>query len=96
MKNIKPVIAAIVLLFTSQIVFAQQENDSINKENDSLNAAILKNYNNKIAAIEQQRKEDSVKRSELQVQLNSLKTTDNLKKAELQKELQQLSDKDSE
>ena len=103
MKNIKPIIAAIVLIFTSQIVFAQQQNDtinkkndSINKKNDSINAAILEDYNKKIAVIEQQRKEDSIKRAELQTQLNSLKTTDNLKKEELQKKLQQLNDKDSE
>ena len=76
-----------------QSVIAQQ--DSINRKNDSINAAILSDYNKKIAAIEEQRKEDSTKRAELQVQLNSLKTTDNLKKQELQQQLQNINDRDS-
>ncbi len=96
MKNSIQSILWIGLLFTSQIVFAQQEADSINQKNDSINAAILSDYNKKIAVIEQQRKEDSAKRAELQTQINSLKTTDNLKKEELQKKLQELNDKDSE
>lgn len=94
MKNSKRIIIWIILLFTSQILFAQQ--DSINNKNDSINAAILNDYNKKIAIIEQQRKEDSAKKADLQTQLNSLKTTDNLKKEELQKRLQELNGKDSE
>ena len=93
MKNIKIIIAGIALFLSSQKLVAQQ--DSINKKTDSINAAILDNYNKKIALIEQQRIDDSIKRVQLQTQLNSLKTTDNLKKEELQKKLQQLNDTDS-
>jgi small-conductance mechanosensitive channel len=88
------------LFFAKQNVYAQNDTikkkDSINQKNDSLNAVLLQDYNKKVAAIEQRRVEDSAKRSELQVQINSLKTTDNLKKEELQKQLQELNNKDSE
>lgn len=40
--------------------------------------------------IEQQRLEDSIKKSDLELQLSQLKTTDNLKKEELQKQLQEI------
>lgn len=83
----------IFLFFTSQILFAQT--DSLNKKNDSINTAILRNYNEKIKLIEEQQVADSIKKAELETQLNSLKTTDNLKKEELQKQLQELSDKET-
>lgn len=93
MKIIKTILLGIALLFTTQGLLAQK--DSINKKRDSLNAVILEDYNNKIAEIENQRKEDSVQKAELESQLTSLKTTDNLKKEELQKKLQDLKDKET-
>ncbi|HEY5406331.1 MAG TPA: mechanosensitive ion channel family protein [Ginsengibacter sp.] len=93
MKISKILIAFTLIIFVVQKAFAQQ--DSINRKNDSINTAILNDYNKKIAAIEEQRKEDSAKRAELQVQLNSLKTTDNLKKQELQQQLQNINNRDS-
>lgn len=83
-----------LLLFTllafiiSQKSFAQK--DSIVQANDSVNTATLQLYNTKLAQIEQQRLNDSVKKAELEEQLKSLKTTDNLKKEELQKQLKDL------
>ena len=94
MKIIKTLLLGIVLLFATQTLLAQK--DSANKKNDSLNAIILQDYNNKIAEIEKQRKADSIQRVELEAQINSLKTTDNLKKEELQKKLQDLKDKETE
>ena len=69
MKNIKIIIAGIALFLSSQKLVAQQ--DSINKKTDSINAAILDNYNKKIALIEQQRIDDSIKRVQLQTKKTS-------------------------
>lgn len=77
----------------AQISFAQT--DSVNKKNDSLNAAKLTEYNRRIAQVEEQRIADSVKKADLEAQINLLKTTDNLKKEELQQQLQQLNDKEA-
>lgn len=68
--------------------------DSLIQKNDSLNTAILKNYQIKLEKIDKQRIADSISKVALEAQLNSLKTTDNLKKQELQKRLQDLSDKE--
>ena len=87
-----------LLLFTllafiiSQKSFAQK--DSIVQANDSIAAATLAQYNNSLAEIEQQRIQDSVKRTRLEAQLQSLKTTDNLKKEELQKQLEDLNSRE--
>tara|TARA_R110000868_G_scaffold132527_1_gene343672 strand:- start:2060 stop:3895 length:1836 start_codon:yes stop_codon:yes gene_type:complete len=78
---------------SSQISFGQQ--DSINKKNDSLNASIIKKFNEKLATTEVQRVKDSIKKSDLEKQISSLKTTDNLKKEELQKELEVLNSKEA-
>ncbi|WP_367769565.1 mechanosensitive ion channel family protein [Flavobacterium sp. WC2421] len=85
------ILSFFVVLFTQKTV-AQQ--DSINKKNDSLNTSIIKNFNEKLAIIEGQRVSDSIKKSELETQLLSLKTTDNLKKEALQKELEVLNTKE--
>lgn len=92
-----------LLIFSSQSLFAQrkdttapiQNKDSINRKNDSLNAAILKKYNENLAEIEQYRIADSITKANLETQINSLKTTDNLKKAELQKQLEELKNKEA-
>lgn len=88
--------AGFVLLLVMQNAAAQTDSvNRINKANDSLNAALLTDYNKKIQEIEKQRVADSVKKQELEAQLSSLKTTDNLKKEELQKQLQELNDKEA-
>jgi len=65
----------------------KSQTDSIITNKDSVNSSLLQNYNTRFAEIEQQRIEDSIKKADLEIQLNSLKTTDNLQKGEL---LQQL------
>lgn len=67
----------------------QAQNDSIRK-NDSLNAAILKQYQVQQLASANQLKLDSIKKSQLEKELLSLKTTDNLKKNDLIKQLDDL------
>jgi small-conductance mechanosensitive channel len=93
-KRILIIISWAILIFASQSLLAQV--DTTAKKTDSLNTQILKNYNVKLAKIEEQRKEDSITKADLLTQLNSLKTTDNLKKEELQKRLQELNNKENE
>ncbi|GHB79598.1 mechanosensitive ion channel family protein [Persicitalea jodogahamensis] len=81
-----------LLMMTCLSVFGQT--DSTSQQTDSLTSAALRNYNLKLAQVEQQRQVDSLKRVELEARLNSLKTTDNLKKEELQQQLQALNDKE--
>jgi len=50
----------------------------------------LNDFNKKLADADQQRKADSLKRSELEILLSKLSITDNLKKEELQKKIDQL------
>lgn len=88
----------ILLLLICAILFSRQvfaQIDSATTNNDSLNALILQEYNQKLAAIEGQRKNDSVRKAELEAEINSLKTTDNLKKEELQNQLQELNEQET-
>ncbi|MDD3078931.1 MAG: mechanosensitive ion channel family protein [Paludibacter sp.] len=81
------------LLFLTLPVLGQ--NDSLSVLNDSVNQVVLKNYQTKIAEIEEQRLSDSVKKAELQIQLNSLKTTDNLQKQDLINQLKTIEKNES-
>jgi small-conductance mechanosensitive channel len=72
------------------------QNDTLKKNADSLNAAILSDFNAKVIQLEQQRIADSTKRANLELQINSLKTTDNLNKEDLQKQLQELNDQENQ
>ena len=80
-----------VLLFVcilSLSLSGQTDSNWIN--GDSVNLALMKEYRAKVAAIELQRKEDSVKRINLELEIAGLQTTDNLKKEELQNKLDQI------
>ena len=93
MKKLYSLLFALIIFTLSQNIYAQK--DSAAKATDSVNAVTLEAYNIKLAQIEQQRLKDSVKKSELEQQLQSLKTTDNLKKEELQKELEELENREA-
>ncbi len=75
-------------------ILTNAQTDSVKSNSDSLNAIVLENYNKVLAEIEEQRKADSVKKADLEQELQSLKTTDNLKKEELQQELEDLNSRD--
>lgn len=92
MRNSRYILILLSILFSMQ--FARAQTDSFKKRNDSINNQILNEYNNRIREIEQLRLFDSIKKAELESQINSLKTTDNLKKEELQKQIQELNDKE--
>ena len=92
--KIKLLILSFLFTGLATSIFAQA--DSVNLNKDSINAAILNDYNEKLKQIEIQRIADSIKRAELELQLGSLQTTDNLQKEELQKQLDSLNQKDNE
>ena len=84
-----------VLFFTLLLLCCynlKSQTDTITVNKDSVNTEILKNYNKRIAEIEQQRVEDSIKKADLENQLNSLKTTDNIQKEELLLQLKTIED----
>lgn len=66
--------------------------DSLTAVQDSLNSNKLQAFDQKLAEIEFQRVQDSLKKVALQEEIDALKTTDNLKKEELQAELNALSE----
>jgi len=94
MKNKIKYIASLAISFLIALSVNAQS-DSL-KQSDSLNASLLKEYDNKLKLIEQRRIEDSIKKVELESQLSQLKTTDNLKKDELQKQLQEINAKEAQ
>lgn len=89
----KYIIFFIGFCFSISQVTAQA--DSTLREKDSVDNYVLEQYNKKIEQIEEQRINDSVKRAELEAQINDLKTTDNLKKEELQEQLKVLNEKEN-
>jgi len=91
--GLKGIILMVVLFMVNGTVFAQADSSDTNK--DSLNAAMLKEYNKKINEINQQRLIDSMQQVKLEQELSSLKTTDNLRKEELQKQIQEIKDKEA-
>lgn len=88
MNKLKKSLFFFVFVLFNISTYAQS--DSINRDNDSINSALLIDFNRKLIGIEQQRIADSIKKVELERELNSLKTTDNLKKEELQQQLKHI------
>ena len=68
----------VALLLMGLTTWAQT--DSLNFNEDSANVVLLMEYNKKLTDIEQQHVADSIKKADLEIQLNALKTTDNLQK----------------
>ena len=98
MKKIKLIVILLCFSFIAQSqVDSIAVKDSINTFlKDSADTYVLEGYNAKMAKIEKQRINDSIKKTDLEAQINALKTTDNLKKDELQKQLQDLNNKESQ
>lgn len=95
-------IAALIFLLNTSL-YAQKtdslptsaQNDSVARQNDSLNSSILKSFNRKLNEIEQFRIADSINKANLEKQIASLQNNDNVKKEELEKQLQSLRDKEA-
>jgi hypothetical protein len=88
MRNILRKISTMLLFSFSIASYGQT--DSLVQSNDSLNNIALHEYNQKLAEVEKQRVEDSIKKAELESQLLKLKTTDNLQKEELLQQLKSI------
>ena len=102
-KIISITLLAVMIFWAGGSLSAQKDTaislaqkDSLAKENDSINSAILQNFNKKLNEIEQQRISDSITRANLEKQIGSLQKTDNLKKEELQNQLEQLKNKEAQ
>jgi len=80
-----------IFFMLTQSGFAQK--DAPVHDKDSINAAMLHDYQLKLVEIEKQRVVDSMQKAQLEKRLNSLSTSDNLTKEKLLKELQELSRK---
>ncbi|MEM0518411.1 MULTISPECIES: mechanosensitive ion channel family protein [Aequorivita] len=85
MKQFKKCLPFLGIIFSIALGYSQEDTASVKK--DSVNIALLENYNKRLSEIEKQRVEDSINKSNLEAQINALKTTDNLKKEELQAQL---------
>jgi small-conductance mechanosensitive channel/TolA-binding protein len=93
MKPIFRFLLLLLLIAPALPVLAQA--DSI-KQADSVNTAGIRNYKLQLETLEQQRLADSVKKVQLQQQLQSLQTTDNLKKEQLQQQLEALNSREAQ
>jgi hypothetical protein len=68
----------IVFFFLFASAVALSQNDSVNKQNDSINTSLIQAFNKKLSIIEAQRLTDSIKSGIKKTTF--FKTTDNLKK----------------
>lgn len=85
MKNLFFTLTTFLLILCS--LLAPGQTDSINRQKDSINSAVLQDYSRKILVVEKQRIVDSIRKAELETQLLKLKTTDNLQKEDLLKQI---------
>lgn len=81
--------------FTHAQTDSHKDSLSLNIQKDSINSSLLKEFNQKISEIQEQRKQDSIKKIELEKTLQSLKTTDNLKKEELLNQLKEIEESET-
>ena len=94
MKSTFRLFIVIISLITNTYATAQADTTAI--KNDSLTSVNIRQYKEKLALLEQQRIADSIKKSGLQKELESLQTTDNIKKEELQKQLQEINNREAQ
>ncbi len=93
-ERIKSISITCLLLLVCLTAFPQK--DTLRKVVDSLHNEVLLQQSKQLQELEVARLRDSLKRADLESQLNSLKTTDNVKKQELLKEIDQMKNKESE
>ncbi|QXV67519.1 hypothetical protein INP83_10675 [Mucilaginibacter sp. 21P] len=84
------------LVFYSALSFSQdQKTDTIRSRKDSLRNVALEKQSTELQQLKAAHEEDSLRKIQLQSELNSLKSTDNLKKSELLKQLTEIRTADS-
>jgi len=79
-----------MLLTGSVAVFGNQQDSHTAASNDSINQAALKEYYRKLALVEQQRVEDSLRKEALENNLLILKPTDDVRKEDVLQQLKSL------
>ena len=93
-------VVLLLLVLLSFQTLAQTDSTSIQRDSiqkiDSIQEAILNNFNLKILESEKQRIADSTRKADLEEQLNSLKTTDNIQKEELLRQLKDIDEKEKQ
>ncbi|MCU4165975.1 mechanosensitive ion channel family protein [Carboxylicivirga caseinilyticus] len=96
----KTIFFFVLLFFSGQFSFGQADSitlsqDSSKQSSDTINLNVLLDISERLQEVEQQRVTDSLKKLELEKQINRLKTTDNLEKEELLNQLKtiELADK---
>lgn len=82
----------LLLLFCSLSFGQVKDSISQKKKIDSVNTALLNQYNQKLIELKQEQSKDSLKKVELENELKNLKNTDNLKKEELLSEINKIKD----
>ena len=83
MARISQRVLLVFLLLLSIAWDSFGQTDTLSQSNDSINNAVLLDYDKILAEVEKERIADSLKKAELEAQLLELKTTDNLQKADL-------------
>ncbi|MGB3343960.1 MAG: mechanosensitive ion channel family protein [Aequorivita sp.] len=94
MSRFKLFLTIFLIVSTSTLLIAQEDTSAVKK--DSVNIAMLEAYNKRLHEIENQRLLDSIRKMELEEQINALKTTDNLKKEELLAQIQAIKEKETQ
>lgn len=87
-----------ILVISFALVFSLQtkaQTDNLAHKQDSINQAVMLGYQNKLKAVEKQHIIDSLKRAELEIRINSFKTSNSDKKEELQRQVQKILDNES-
>ncbi len=94
MKSTPILILSLLLSLFSGFVIAQSDSSTVDR--DSVNVAVLKEYNKRLLEFEQQRVADSVMKTDLEQKLSSLKNTENLQKTKLLEQLKTIEENDSQ
>jgi small-conductance mechanosensitive channel len=82
---------ALLLLITFSV---SAQSDTVYQEQNRGDKLLLQEFSRRLAEIEQKRLADSIRKSELEQQIISLKTTDNIQKEELQRQLTEINSRE--
>ncbi len=94
LQLISYVILVILLFLITFSVSAQS--DSLVQAQDPENKVLLQEFSRRLAEIEQKRLADSIRKTVLEQQIISLKTTDNIQKEELQRQLRDIASREQQ
>lgn len=87
-------VSLLLFFFFWQLNPTAAQTDTIPGTMDSIQSLLLREFNTRLAEIEQKRFADSIKKEELEQQIVSLKATDNLQKETLRQQLEEIKARD--